>query len=125
MCVAGLYKLPVVSGIQVFRGVKLDISAAFTPKKIKMWWAFTSTTKQLSVLSNDMFLGQSGQRTQLFIQLSTGFDIHRYSAIDSEQEILLPPGSALRVESLLDAGSGLVQIQMTQLPYMWLLKKTK
>ena len=123
LILTGLYKLPIISGGVVFRGVKGDISAAFKPTKIKMWWAFTSTTTQLSVLSNDLFLGKLGHRTQMFIHLSTGFDIHRYSAIDSEQEVLLPPGSAFRVDSSLSPAEGLFQVQMTQLPYMWLLKK--
>ena len=35
------------------------------------WWAFSSTTKQLETLNDEMFLGKTGVRTIFNIQVST------------------------------------------------------
>lgn len=49
-------------------------------------WPFTSTTHALSVLENDMFCGNSGNRTVFRIAVSYGIDISAFSSVSSEKE---------------------------------------
>ena len=49
------------------RGVKLDL-VSMHPDVYKkdgrtVWWAFSSCTRDVKVLENDMFLGKNGKRT--------------------------------------------------------------
>ena len=58
------------------------------------WHGFVSTTKNIEVLSNAMFLGQTGTRTIFSIRLTQGQarDITRYSLLPAEDEVMVPPG---------------------------------
>ncbi len=49
-------------------------------------WPFTSTTKTLNVLENDMFCGNAGNRTVFRIAVSSGIDISAFSSVSSEKE---------------------------------------
>ena len=55
-----------------------------------------------------------GKRTIFAINLTQGQarDITRYSLVPSEGEVLLPPGCRFRVISIMDAGQGLVIVQV-------------
>ena len=62
----------------VWRGVKgVDLTRDFPKGKKLFWWAFTSTSKQVSTLLNPAFCGTSGTRTQFMIEASSGVDIVR------------------------------------------------
>ena len=86
------------------------------PKDRKIaWWAFSSTTKELSTLLNPTFLGQTGVRTVFMIEVKSGVDIVRYSAFaDEEAEVLLFPGTMLEVVSSMDMGAGLFQVHLRE-----------
>jgi hypothetical protein len=111
-------KLPKYVGT-VWRGVKgIDLRAFYPKGKEFYWWAFSSTTKELSVLQNPMFLGTSGVRTVFNIQVSAGVDLVRYSMFQggaSEAEVLLYPGTKLKVVDAMDMGSGLHMIHLEQM----------
>ena len=77
-------KLPKHAG-SLWRGVKgVDLRSKFPQGKELWWWAFTSTTKALSTLSNDMFLGKTGVRTVFMIETSSGVDIMPYSIFQGD-----------------------------------------
>jgi hypothetical protein len=114
-------KLPRYAGV-VWRGVKgVNLLDKYPKGKEFFWWAFSSATKELSSLQNPMFLGTSGMRTVFNIQVKRGIDIARYSIFqgdESEAEVLLFPGTKLRVVDSMDMGSGLkmVHVEEIELP---------
>eukprot|EP00747_Dinoflagellata_sp_TGD_P186390 gnl/TRDRNA2_/TRDRNA2_43389_c0_seq1.p1 gnl/TRDRNA2_/TRDRNA2_43389_c0~~gnl/TRDRNA2_/TRDRNA2_43389_c0_seq1.p1 ORF type:complete len:444 (+),score=107.23 gnl/TRDRNA2_/TRDRNA2_43389_c0_seq1:64-1395(+) len=110
-------KLPKFAGT-VWRGVKgVDLRKQYPKGKEVYWWAFSSTTKELSTLQNPMFLGTKGVRTVFNIQVLSGVDICRYSVFQGEQseaEVLLFPGTKLRVVDSMDMGHNLFQVQLQE-----------
>jgi len=110
-------KLPRYVGT-VWRGVRgIDLSAKFPKGADIYWWAFSSTTKELSTLQNPEFLGTSGVRTIFNIQVKRGSDISRYSMFQgekSEAEVLLFPGTKLRVLDSMAMGSGLFMVHLEE-----------
>jgi len=107
-------KIPPFAGT-VFRGVHgVDLTPKFPEGKEFYWWAFTSTTKRLNVLENPQFLGKSGLRTIFMIQVQSGVDVSPYSIYGEEVEVLLYPGTKLKVNSTLDVGNGLVQVHLEE-----------
>lgn len=84
----------------VWRGVKgVDLRSSFQKGAQIWWWAFSSTTKELSTLHNPMFLGTKGVRTVFMIEVLDAVDIVRYSIFEgeaSEAEVLLFPGTKLQ-----------------------------
>ena len=104
----------------VWRGVKgVDLRAQYPKDKEVWWWAFSSTTKQLHTLTNPMFLGTSGVRTVFMIEIVHGVDLQRYSAfqgVASEAEVLLYPGTKLKVVGAMEMGGGLFQVHLREVP---------
>jgi hypothetical protein len=91
---------------QVFRGVKADLRDQYPQGRKVTWHGFCSTTKSAKVLENPLFCGEVGKRTIFAIQLTQGQarEISRYSLVQSEDEILLPPGCKFEVQSVLPQG---------------------
>ena len=112
-------KLPKYTG-SVWRGVKdVDLHASYPKGKELYWWAFSSTTKELSTRQNPMFLGFSGVRTVFLIEIVHGVDLQRYSAfqdVASEAEVLLYPGMKFKVIDAMEMGEGLFQVHLRELP---------
>lgn len=107
-------KLPPHKGV-VFRGVKKNLSGRFKDGSEFYWWSFSSTTMKMDILQSDAFLGRKGPRTMFNITIHSGRDITRYSAFeDKEAEVLLFPGTKLRVMSSLDLGSGLLMVHLEE-----------
>ena len=107
----------------VFRGVRADLRAEYPKGRKVVWHGFCSTTKSAEVLSNPLFLGETGKRTIFAIKLTQGQarEITRYSLVASEDEVLLPPGCRFEVESVLPQGD-LTLVQMRELPSShWIL----
>lgn len=104
-------------GTVVNRGVKLNLKNQYPVGKEFIWHGFTSTTKDVGVLSNPMFLGEDGDRTLFQIELTQkqARDISMYSPLE-EGEIVLPPGSRFRVAGVLPSGDGLTIVQLIELP---------
>jgi hypothetical protein len=71
----------------VWRGVTKDLRAHFPKNKKIFWWSVTSTTKKVSTLSNGLFLGKSGPRTQFMIEPKNGVDVEPYAMLP-EAEVL-------------------------------------
>merc|ERR1712083_1081524 len=105
-------KLPKYCGT-VWRGVKADLRKQYPTDKEVYWWAFSSTTKKLSTLTNPMFLGTEGIRTVFNVQLQSGVDIAKYSVFaNAEAEVLIYPGTKFKVVDAMDSGNGLYMVHL-------------
>ena len=127
LIIIALLKIPAQKAI-LYRGVnralaKLD--QKFEKGKPVVWWPVSSTASHVSVLENPQFMGKTGDRCLFTINAQSARDIQRYSAMGStEGEYVLLPGCCLMVEDTLDAGSGLMVVQLAEDPSKMLLKFT-
>ena len=94
-----LAKLPCVPQATIWRGVTIDLRAQFSPGTSVIWWAFSSCTTSLPVLENNMYLGTMGNRTLFSVDAINGRTIGAHSHFDTEDEILLLPGTQMIVQS--------------------------
>jgi hypothetical protein len=71
----------------------------------------------MDVLENEKFLGKHGMRTMCCIESENGKKITSHSYFkNKEQEIILIPGTYLRVQSKLNMADGLHIIQLKEMP---------
>ena len=110
-----LRRLPPSPATIAHRGMKCALSALgdYDPKTEVSWGAFSSVTTDLAVMKE--FLGKAGPRVLVNIELQPGVarDIISFSMFPAEKELLLPPNTLFRVESVLeDAGGGLAIVQL-------------
>ncbi|CAF3844288.1 unnamed protein product [Rotaria sordida] len=109
-----LAKLPFVSAQVVWRGVKRNISEDFPPGSQIIWWSFSSCTTSLRVLESDHYLGNTGERTLFSIETINGKSIRSYSHFNTEDEMLLLPGTYMEVQSQLNPAPDLYIIHLKQ-----------
>ena len=109
-----LAKLPCVPSLTVWRGVTKDLSAEFLPGTKVTWWAFSSCTTELTVLENNMYLGDSGRRTLFSVEAINGRTIRAHSHFVTEDEILLLPGTHMIVQSQFSPGADLHIVHLKQ-----------
>merc|ERR1712003_165671 len=97
LLLTALHKLP-LRRVKVYRGIKLDLHEAYNilAGSTFSWWSFSSTTLDLSVLQSPLFLGTEGNRT-LFCIDAVGVDIAPFSNMPDEAEILMLPGTRMRI----------------------------
>lgn len=88
----GLYKLPSIKKA-VWRGVRGDYSHLY--RKDFIWWGVSSCTDSVEVI--EKFIGRSGARTLFMIECVNGKSIRSHSFYQDENEIVLMPGTYLRV----------------------------
>jgi hypothetical protein len=111
---SALVKLPCVPPCTVWRGVTKDLSAEFPPGTPVTWWAFSSCTTELTVLENNMYLGDTGSRTLFSVEVINGRTIRSHSHFVTEDELLLVPGTYMIVQSLFSPAAGLHIIHLKQ-----------
>ncbi|CAF0823582.1 unnamed protein product [Rotaria sordida] len=109
-----LVKLPCSPSLTVWRGVTKNLSAEFPPGTPVTWWSFSSTTTELSVLENTMYLGTTGARTLFSVEAINGRTIRAHSHFVTEDEILLLPGTHMIVQSQFSPASDLYIIHLKQ-----------
>ena len=109
----GLVKLPCQSPQIIWRGVR-ELNRELIPKTQMTWWAFSSCTKTLSVLENDVYLGTVGERTLFSIEALNGRNIRGHSHFGDEDEILLLPGTHVEVLSKIKPAENLCIIHLRQ-----------
>jgi hypothetical protein len=107
----GLMKLP-SENRRIWRGINQDFSKDYIEEQEINWWSVSSCTENLKVLEE--FLGQSGNRTLFSIDSSRGKMIQECSDYPNESEILLLPGTRLKVVSKLQPGPDLHIIQLQE-----------
>jgi hypothetical protein len=109
-----LVKLPCVPQLTVWRGVTKNMSAEFPPGTPVTWWAFSSCTVSLTVLENNMYLGNTGNRTLFSVEAINGRAVRAHSHFATEDEILLLPGTYMTVQSQLSPAPDLHIIHLKQ-----------
>ncbi|CAF1223011.1 unnamed protein product [Rotaria sp. Silwood1] len=118
-----LVKLPCVPPLTVWRGVTKNLSEEFPPGTSVTWWAFSSCTTELTVLENNMYLGNTGSRTLFSVEAINGRIIRDHSHFVTEDEILLLPGTHMIVQSQFSPAPDLHIIHLKQvIPQKVLLK---
>jgi len=109
LLLTGLYKLPSLP-CEVWRGVSNVKASDFKENNIHTWWSITSCSK-----SDDFAGGFKCDKGVLFcIDSAYGKDITSYSAIPNEQEIILMPGTKLRVTKVDHDDNGISTINLTE-----------
>ena len=107
-------KLPCIRTQTVWRGVTKDLSGDFPPGTPVTWWAFSSCTLTMTVLNNSIYLGKTGPRTLFSIETINGRTIRAHSHFSNEDEILLPPGTHMIVQSQLNPAPDLYIVHLKQ-----------
>ncbi|CAF1472819.1 unnamed protein product [Rotaria sp. Silwood1] len=119
-----LYKLPSQKG-RVWRGIRdVDLSSQYKVGTKFAWWGVSSCTAAMKLLESEKFLGKTGQRTLFSIECINGKSIAAHSYFkNTEQEIILMPGSYFEVLGQLNPAPGLHIIELKEIiPPMTLVK---
>ncbi|CAF1070373.1 unnamed protein product [Rotaria sordida] len=109
-----LAKLPCVPLLTIWRGAAKNMSEEFLPGTPVIWWAVSSCTTSLTVLENNMYLGETGDRTLFSIEAINGRKIRAHSHFVTEEEVLLLPGTHMIVQSQLNPAPNLHIIHLKQ-----------
>ncbi|UJR18188.1 hypothetical protein I4U23_005089 [Adineta vaga] len=107
----GLLKIP-SSSRDLFRGVKLNLSAQYQNGEYIIWWAFSSCTDVRRVA--EKFCGKSGERTIFELKCYSGKDVREYSRFKGENEVLLIAATQFKIVSNVNKGDGLTVIQLEE-----------
>jgi hypothetical protein len=110
-----LEKLPSIQD-RVWRGINADISGQYQPQSVHVWWGATSCSDMVHV--TDTFLDKDSYRTLFNIKCYEGKIITKHSAFPNESEIVLLPGTCLRVKSVSNPAPKLHIIDIEQIPYV-------
>jgi hypothetical protein len=114
LLLTALVKLPCMPQQTVWRGVTKDLSEQCPLGTIVTWWTFSSCTAEMSVLTNDMYLGNTGSRTLFSVEAINSRAIRAHSHFPNEDEILLLPGTHMVVQSQLSPAPDLHIIHLKQ-----------
>ncbi|CAF3908817.1 unnamed protein product, partial [Adineta steineri] len=112
--VTALVKLPCIPPLTVWRGVTKNLSGEFPPGAEMTWWAFSSCTTEMTVLENNMYLGNEGDRTLFSVEVMNGRTIKAHSHFVTEDEILLLSGTHMVAQSQLSPADNLYIIHLKQ-----------
>jgi hypothetical protein len=110
-----LVKLPCIPPLTVWRGVTKNLSEEFPPGTPVTWWAFSSCTTALTVLENNMYLGNTGNRTLFSVEAINARTVREHSHFVTEDEILLLPGTRMVVQSQFSPAPDLHIIHLKQI----------
>ena len=109
LILTALWKLPPIKCV-IWRGIHGDVRDQY--KEDCIWWGFSSCTESMPIM--ETFLGKSGSRTVFMIECINGKSIQKYSFFNHENEILLVPGTYLRVVDKCSLGEGLHMIRLKE-----------
>jgi hypothetical protein len=99
LLLTALAKLPCVPPLIIWRGVRKNMSAEYPPGIPITWWTFSSCTTSLTVLENNKYLGNTGNRTLFSVKTINGRSIRDHAHRATEDEVLLLPGTHMETES--------------------------
>jgi len=109
LLLTGLYKLPPCPA-KVWRGVGSVVVESFKENNTHTWWTITSCSKD-----HEFAKGFTCEKGILFcIDSVYGKDITSYSALQNEQEIILMPGTKLRVKNVDRDANGISTVNLTE-----------
>ena len=104
----------------LFSTVSLSI---FFYSPISKLTAFSSCIPILSVIDSELYLEQTGERKLFSIEVFHGRNVRAHSIFDTEDEILMLPGTYMEVLSRLDLGPDLHIMHLKQKrPHLVLLE---
>ena len=104
-----LYKLPSLKRT-IWRGISGNVSDQYEEDFI--WWGVSSCTETMDIL--ERFIGRSGVRTIFMIECIHGKAIQAHSAHQTENEILLMPGTYVRVISKWSPADNLYMVHLQE-----------
>jgi hypothetical protein len=107
--ITALGKLPSCS-ITVWRGIWGNFGLDFVEDNVHTWWSVNSCSSCVDAAA--WFAGDTG--TLFYIHTIYGKNIAAYSANQSEEEIVLMPGTRLRVKSTLFVPNGLSIVHLEE-----------
>jgi hypothetical protein len=107
-----LFKLP-SSSKTIWRGVKGDLSAQYNKDEDIIWWGVSSCAISLSVI--EQFIGQNGTRTIFSIEAINAKFIREHAYFKEEDEIILPPGTHLKVIDKMQPAKDLTIIHLREI----------
>lgn len=109
-----MFACPRFEGPTVYRGVRLDMRAACRKGETLVWREFASCTSAIE--TQEAVLGRTGDRTLFVVTLTQGRarSIADVSMMPGEGEVLLPPGTRATVDSVYNAGNGLLIVSVTE-----------
>ena len=97
----------------VWRGVDKDLSKEFKKNQTITWWSISSCSKSIKVIKN--FLGNTEKSTLFNIECKNGRCISEFTCYPNEDEVVLMPGTTLKVvDDALDHG-GLVVMHLKEI----------
>lgn len=99
----GLKRLP-SARCTIWRGVREDIHDRYKKDEHITWWSFSSCTTSLSILQKPEFVGTSDKYTLFLIECFNGKKIQLHSCYPKEEEVLLLPGTYLKVVGRFNIG---------------------
>jgi len=118
-----LVKLPCAPPQTIWRGVRKIVSDEFLSGTQVTWWAFSSCTATLTVLENETYLGSIGERTLFSIEVFNARNIRGHSHFGNEDEMLMLPGTFMKVYSQMRSAPDLCIIHLKQeIPEIMLLE---
>ena len=109
LVLTALFKLPPLRST-VWRGVRGNLSDQYDDDHV--WWGFSSCTENMQTMEE--FVGKSGVRTVFNIECTNGKAIRAHSFYKKESEILLMPGTYLRVVSKWSPAKDLYMIHLRE-----------
>ncbi|CAF1003341.1 unnamed protein product [Rotaria sp. Silwood1] len=104
-----LYKLPSTKGV-IWRGIRDDVYDQYNIDQV--WWGVSSCTATMQVM--EQFVGRSGVRTLFTIECISGKAIGAHSFYKNENEIVLMPGTYLRVVAKWSPNENLYMIHLRE-----------
>jgi hypothetical protein len=104
-----LYKLPSIKKA-IWRGIRGDVSHLY--QKDYIWWGVSSCTETMEAM--EKFVGRKGVRTLFMIECINGKSIQSHSHHKGENEIILMPGTYLRVIGKWSPATGLHMIHLQE-----------
>ena len=111
MLVSGLSKLPPTEST-VYRGAPKNISDKYQNECI--WGGFSLCTNRQNELTK--FLDKSPEHTIFKIDCKNGINLHKFSHNQEENEIILMPGTCLRVKEKSISGKGAHLVHLVEVP---------
>jgi NAD:arginine ADP-ribosyltransferase len=96
----------------LYRGVPTDLRGRYPLGREIVWWGVSSCTANPDVARR--FLGGRGKRTLFEITPRRAVPIRAYSRYQDQDEVVLPPGTVLRVDRVVNEPCGLSRIELTE-----------
>ncbi|CAF1436813.1 unnamed protein product [Rotaria sp. Silwood1] len=97
----------------IWRGVKGDLSNQYNKDQDIIWWGVSSCAISVSVI--EQFIGQTGTRTIFSIEAINAKFIREHAYFKEEDEIILPPGTYLKVIDKIQPARDLTIIHLKEI----------